>query len=75
MTGLRFKLAAIAFGALVLARPGLAVENWPDSLHHYVAIVRNEFPLPMGLVCLPYVFAKLKNIEDEIETFRVVRRT
>lgn len=41
MTGLKFKLAAIAFGALVLARPGLTAENWPDSLDHYVAHVRN----------------------------------
>jgi rhodanese-related sulfurtransferase len=33
-------MAAIVVGVLVVSRPGLAAENWPDSVDQYVAQVR-----------------------------------
>lgn len=38
--GRRFRVAVICLGAFVICQPGLAAENWPDSVDQYVAQVR-----------------------------------
>ncbi len=36
----RFGAAAVLLGAFVICQPGLAAENWPDSVDQYVAQIR-----------------------------------